>query len=776
MLQRVMTIFLLVSALTVSAFAQAPVPVGKGSYAEFPPPAAGKAAEEMVKRTFPLVTVDDRAIPTNQHWTNLLNGKPTGALWLYPWRVDPRETGIELFLPLAWNKNGSDLVCESPLRVSGVNFKASVLLVKHWGDWTLAFRLQESADRYLDITVGEGMPTVWVESHGVELRIQADRDATFTDRTGASGEHVLVSSAVRTYGAFAPKGRRFTREEGSLRLGLTSGRAVVALSALRRPEDLERFARCAGAIPRDSRVEWSYSPRSGKVATTWTVRTEPWTPGQTDPNTVVQGWLAHHWRDAGHRLDLNGPEYVTPRGPLKTTTGNRFELVYDFDGVLPTLPAPSPLGLKHDFDPKRMAELLALRARNPKYGDDSYWGGKDLLQFAQYLQMARTLGDPSGDRLRDEARKSLADWLTYTPGESAHYFARYANWHALIGFKDSYDSARFNDQHFHYGYFTHAVALLAMDDPSFLRDYGDMTRLVAKQYANWDRRDTQFPFFRTMDLWAGHSWAGGMGSPGGNNQESSSEAMQSWIGLVLLGSMLGDEEMTAAGAFGYAMESRATMEYWFNEHGDILPREYNHPIVGILWSGGLAYGTYFSGDPAWIYAIQCLPQSPGLDYLARNPEWARKRFFETLGLRKKKEGSDDLATMGDLGNVMLAQASLIDPDWAAEQFDRLWDARNPIARESLDAARTYYQTHAYRKLGRRSTDVRLSVPTSAVYRDPRTGMTSYVAYNPKPYPVVVEASRGGSVLGEFIAPPLRLSTVTKLAPVVRPGGTEAVVP
>ena len=280
----------------------------------------------------------------------------------------------------------------------------------------------------------------------------------------------------------------------------------------------------------------------------------------------------------------------------------------------------------------------SIAPNNPQYGDDSYWGGKDLLRFAQYVQMARELKSPSYARLRELSRKSLADWLTYTPGEKAHYFTRYENWHALIGIKDSYDSARFNDQHFHYGYLTLSAALLGMEDPQFLADYAGMLRLVAKQYANWDRKDRRFPLLRTFDIWAGHSWAGGLGSPGGNNQESSSEAMQSWIGLYLLGTLLDDAEMTAAAAMGYAMESRATMEYWFDLHGDILPPEYKHPIVGVLWSGGQVYGTYFSGDPGWIYGIQCLPQSPGLDYLVRDPQFAAKAFRTALAARKAKDG------------------------------------------------------------------------------------------------------------------------------------------
>ena len=168
----------------------------------------------------------------------------------------------------------------------------------------------------------------------------------------------------------------------------------------------------------------------------------------------------------------------------------------------------------------------------------------------------------------------------------------------LVGFNSSYGSEEYTDNHFHYGYFTVASALLAMQDPGFAHDYGPMAKLVAKQYANWDRDDKRFPFLRTFDVWQGHSWAGGVGSGNGaNNQESSSEATQSWEGLLLLGQALGDKDMTAAGVMGYNFESQAAMEYWFNAHGDGFPPEWKHPIVGVVWSAGNMYGTWFTGDP-----------------------------------------------------------------------------------------------------------------------------------------------------------------------------------
>ena len=70
-------------------------------------------------------------------------------------------------------------------------------------------------------------------------------------------------------------------------------------------------------------MDWSYDARRGKVMTTWTVKTEPLVPGK--PDIVMQGWLAHHWRDATTETSLDGPEYLTPRGTLRCSAGNRFQ-------------------------------------------------------------------------------------------------------------------------------------------------------------------------------------------------------------------------------------------------------------------------------------------------------------------------------------------------------------------------------------------------------------------------------------------------------------------
>ncbi len=100
-----------------------------------------------------------------------------------------------------------------------------------------------------------------------------------------------------------------------------------------------------------------------------------------------------------------------------------------------------------------------------------------------------------------------------------------------------------------------------------------MATFVAKEYANWDRKDARFPFLRTFDIGPqGHSWAGGTSSPGGENQESSSEAVQRvGQGSSIWAKVLNDQEMMATGVMGYAAESEGDNELLVQHRRRRLP-------------------------------------------------------------------------------------------------------------------------------------------------------------------------------------------------------------
>ncbi len=671
-------------------------------------------------------------------------------------------------------------------------FRARDCKALRWGDWSLTLRMtgDKSEGEFLDVTLGRGMPYCWVDFHEAAAVIETFRDASFETPDGReaifplNSDRVIVSFPDRKFVVFAPPGSVILRDGPRLRFQFSGALRRLTVSPLLDGLNPESLAAAAMTPPLDTRISWTYDPESAAIQTQWNLTLDG------EGKSMVQGWLPHHYREGKSDTVFDGPVFETPRGKMRCASGTNFQFQFPFQGILPALPAPKT---GDGFDAARMTGYLKAFTEKWKYGGDTYWGGKDLLRAGQCLDIATTTGQTAiAEDLRVKLHDALADWFTYTPGESEHYFARYNRWKALIGFRDSYGSFQFTDNHFHYGYFTMASALLARHDPEFLPAFGPMATLVAKQYANWDRNDREFPFLRTFDIWEGHSNAGGFGGGNGNNQESSSEAMQSWAGLFLLGSALGDNSMRDTGAMGFAMERAATMQYWFNysawkegPEASNWPPAYKHSVGGIIQSAGQAFATYFSGDPAWIYGIQWLPVSTVLDYLAIDPafsKWLYEQMWEERAAwlpghntRRQKEATDrnqtfkaeenTMASIGPaLGNVLLGYQLQFDPAGMLAELDPLWASRDPVGIDPNGATINYYLAHANLSLGPRQWDWSASPPTAAVYKNPAPGALTFVALNYSDKPVVVTFKNKGVDSGTLQVPAGKLISSGTLVP------------
>ncbi|MFO1476756.1 MAG: glycosyl hydrolase [Verrucomicrobiota bacterium] len=642
--------------------------------------------------------------------------------------------------------------------------------VTGWSDWGVQFSLPDAAGRRMEITLARGVPFVWTTCSGVQPSLNIG-SAVLYDTNGASiptasGSFNASTFACeyqgRVFGVFAPDNTRFTVSSGHVTAQLDSTNNYLVYGLLPSRTNLAEFAQYAYARVTNTVFDWAYDPAGGRVTTTWSLETSPLKGTQTN---TLQGWLPHHYRTTENALAFRPYTWLTPRGVLKVAPGNRFQIAWPFHGIAPVLPAPAASGLANDYQPARLTNYVAaFAAGNPYNVGDSYGAGKEVALSAQYMTFARRLGmNAQATKLAAGLRSILADWYTYTPGEAGNYFARYGNWGALIGFPPGYGSEAFNDNHFHYGYFALATALLGTEDALFLSQYGPMARIVAREYANWDRSDTNYPFLRTFDIWEGHSCAGGFSSGGGENQESSSEAMNSWVGIFMLGNQLQDDAMTAAGAMGYSVESAAVNEYWQDWRRENLPASYGKGMVGVVWSGALAYGTYFSGDPAWIYGIQWVPANHWNNYLARDPAfanwqltnlWTERVVASQYGISgfTLADANNAAALGGYLGNYVLGFQSLFDPDGVASILDAAWATNGAVATDGAYAGVSYYLAHSLRVLGAQDPSLYADLPTSQVYTNARTGLSTVIAYNPGPSDRLVTVYAGGSPVSSFTAP------------------------
>ena len=793
-----------------STLAQQRVTVGKGSYAEYAPLSKSKTDEHggdqsqfMQYRPLNIREAADKPIPTNDWWTNLINGDDkhsgnelTGHLWSYPQYVQGMKYGLDIHYPKYWVDNGTEMKAQSKLTVKGGDdFYPSVPMAEKWSDWTVTFS-ESDGDKKMLTTLAHGVPFTWIEMNGISPIISAEKtnndgadnllngntETTFLDTDGkemADGicRQFVVSiknnATQDLYGVYLPNDAEVSITNGKATINFKGAKSYVVVGLLKSCNDLNAYASYARSKPTDTRVTWNYS--DGQLTTQWQVEAKDLDTDMPTDN-VMQGFIPHHYREryATYSHTFIENTYDTPRGKLKLATGKDLSIGYKFSGMLPWYAVPNDVTGDNAFDSNRMIEMIQKYAETGTFGIDTYWGGKSLTQMALNMTFAREMGNEQLFRqCHDRLKDALVNWLTYTPGEDNFFFAYDKRFHGLVGYNTSYDSETYNDHHFHYGYFTLAAALLALVDDDFRENYGGMILLVARDYANY-KRDSWACFLRTMDPWAGHSYAGGLGDGAGNGQESTSEAMQGWGGLYLLGVALRDNEMRDAGIFGWVTEARATAEYWYDRHGEAVGNDfhtgknedynidytkfkhtrdgivdYTIPYSSNLTSHGVGWWTWFGGDPVFMQGIQWMPISPALDYLGEDKAFAEWDYQRLMALKEHvgwEDYSGSAAWLGnsDWGNVVLSYRQWSDPDDAAAIFDKGWNNNWPTMRTSSTNGITYFVTHSHRSWGDIDWSVTSNCPTARAYV--KNGTKTHVAFNPTDEAITVTYSDGTSLV------------------------------
>lgn len=758
--------------------AQAPVSVGKASYAPAPPAYKARtdehngfnASQMMTRRVY----ADEkdrngnpRPLPTNDWWTDVINNRFSGALWSYPAMVKTSATGVDICYPTHWNENGTEVKSDSWLRIGGKDFSATDATAADWHDWDVEIRMRaEEGEGMMLATLVHGNPFTIVEFSGVTPELAFSATPEIVERTEGG---VLLRIGADYYGVWYDREAHFGMSGGMARI---EGTAWVSAGLLPEAGDFADYSRYAATAVRGTKVTWNYDERTSLLSTRWEVEAES-LRGKDESAPVMQGFLPHAYKHAVTvDMQWDGKRYLTPRGEMKMARSEEGTFGYDyrFSGMLPYYAAPSE-AYDAGYNHATMRSLMAKYASEGSFGSDTYWGGKGLTQMALNMTFARQTGETEiYEQSKARLRSALEDWLTYTPGEETGFFSYYPRWGGMLGFDVSYDSDAFNDHHFHYGYFIYAAALLCMEDEDFRDGYGEILRMIVKDYANYDRADVRFPFLRTLDPWAGHSYAGGLGDHGndnGNGQESSSEAMQSWGAIYLLGVALGDNAMRDAGIFGWLTESRGTAEYWF-DRDHIRPGEtgnydytlYGSPYNTNITSKGIGWWTWFSGDPLWMHSIQWMPVSPCLNYLSEDLDfvkWDYEKMISSTDYRwfEKSAEGDPLADQS-VGNVVLCYMERYDPEGAAAIFDEALERGSGIARNADTGHISYYVIHNHLTYGDIDFDVSADCPTATAYRRSDGSMT-YAVYNPDSKDREVTFYRDGSAEKRVKAPAGRLT-------------------
>lgn len=743
---------LLLSLLVISlgpAMAQT-VTVGAGSYTTALP--AGAAAPQST-----IYSTAGGPIPTHKFWTskywNPLGTTSSGGpvyMFPHPLGMQTNANGLKLGFYNGVINGGTyfnqPFQNDLTLGVSGLN--ASAVNVSATHDWSVDFNWGSA----MTATVGRGFPFVYVKTGGQAPTVTFSGTPTvFSQNANILG----VSIGGNNYGLFCPTGGTWSGI-GSSTLTCTppGGHNYFSLALLPNQAALSTFAGYAFSFPTNTQVSWSYNPSSSTVSTTYAVSTQAMEGSQTG---FLMALYPHQYTSLSGGVNT-AYTYASPRGTMEVQSGTSFTTTDTYHGILPFLP---PTG---SYSTTQLSSLLnnVVTESNHFTGTETYGLGKQLNRVAQLMPIAGVVNNNSAmNSLKSSLEGEMQSWFTATGGKSTNLFFYDQPWGTLIGYPASYGSdTSLNDHHFHYGYWIQSAALTGLVDPNWLAssNWGGMVDLLRQDIANTNRSSTMFPFLKHFDVYAGHSWASGSAPFGdGGNEESSSEAVNAWVGLILYGVATGNTQVRDTGIWLYTMETNSVFDYWFND-GPVatFPSGFNHTTVANVFDAKSDTGTWFGGQPDFEHGIEFLPFTGGSLYLGRDPSYVQRNYNELYAANGNNLGPNEWP------DIMEEFEALVNPTDALNNWNNTTSTFDGETR-----AHEYYWLTELQTLGQVDTAVTANTPLYAVFKNGST--VTHAAYNAGTSAVSVAFSDGhtlnvpaGSIASEFGT--LSLSTGVSTAP------------
>ncbi|MFC4544082.1 glycosyl hydrolase [Halosolutus amylolyticus] len=722
--------------------------VGKASYRTTKP----AVRQEPPTEVYVAEERRDDPLPTNNWWGSLVwEGhllESDASLWSHPLVSSTGPQGFVIGGQGEWEVGSGPAgpnFATRPIELAatvgfdGATFDESV--VTDWTDWSVSFAMESSNGR-IDATLVRGSPYAYLRVDGDPVTVafdQADADPSVWVDDGST---IGLSVGDTHYGLYAPSEAEWSFDgDGTFSSSLGDGEYLtVALLPEAGEEVLETFGAYAHAHVVDTRLDWEYDESTSEVHTTYHFETEAM---EGDASGTITGMFPHQHEYTDEQP--LGYTFDSPRGTMETIETSSYRVTHTYHGILPHLPDVG------GYDRDRLASYLSeatngqiIRPGQEGDGEGAYWTGKNFNRASDLVGIAQHLGDEErAQQILDTMRERLEDWFQATDddGQLAQSRVFYYNelWGTLIAYPALHGAPEFlNDHHFHYGYYLRGAAEIARNDPDWAAEseWGGMVELLIRDFANPDRDDDTFPFLRTFDPYSGHSWAGGAsGGAFGNNQESSSEAINAYAAIIQWGEYTDDEELRDLGVFLYTREVNAAREYWFDEDGDSLPvlDEWQFDQTTMVWDSGVAYTTWWTDHPEPVHGINWLPLGGHSLYLGLDDAYADANYGTV-------EDAVD-GTFSYWEDLLWKYRALSDPDDAMGQFDADGDAYDPEFGDSR--AHTYHWLATFRRVGSPDPTITADAPLAVVFGDDER---TYAAYNPDDEETIVSFSDGTTIV------------------------------
>ncbi len=744
-----------------------------------------------VQPTYPAYTADglEAPIESNGWWQNMLIYRYSNALCTLPMKMQYSAKGLGIWTATEGWSNGGSVTVESTvdfyLMPEGMEAASTRTEVAGYSDFAVTVDYRDDDHIGMTTTIVKGSPYTYTEFGSVTeaylystaiTKIFDDAGNAILAESGVAytGDHIGLEitdsdNKTGTYGSTyyycinVPEGTRFLRVGNKIKMAFPGTNGYVSTAAMKSASDLNYYYQHGYAFVTDTNVSYTFDEASAEINTVYSLTTELKRAGFS--NTTLINLLPHQYKISD--TPLTNIVYSSVRGDMKLCEGNSFRTTDTFYGIVPQFTTPT----NSEYDNALMIEYLDLLIESTNgnlMAADAYWQGKNAHPLAMGLLAADQLGLTSYEKIFISRLKVIfEDWFTYS-GEDDECFLYYDPVWGTLYYEVSEFGANtgITDHHFTYGYFTFAATVLAAYDEEFYNEYGSMIDLLIRDYANYSDSDDMFCQFRNFDPYEGHSWAGGYAdNDSGNNQEAAGESLFGWVGAYLWAVRSGNKTVRDAAIYGFTTELYAIENYWFDFDQDIWLEDWQYHGIGQVYGSTYFFGTFFHGDPVYVYGIHWLPTSEYITYYGMDQAGIR-RLYEGLETDvAMRQAEADAAGEGyhvstpdeAWQHITWTILSLYDADAALGK----WTADNSGVQAS-EKYNAYWFINNMASLGVRTTDVWATGGASATVYN-KDGKYTAVVWNPTSEEVTIQFRNAEGIVGSAAVAPAALGSVDPFA-------------
>ncbi|KAJ2795200.1 hypothetical protein H4R20_005958, partial [Coemansia guatemalensis] len=517
-----------------------------------------------------------RPIPTNAWWENLIVENGDQPVVTAPYMIKCVDNAVVICAPTALNQP---------------NFVASI-----WhDDWKLALpdcQRKVVAFDNLSVTVGYSGPitakvplvkgsvfaTVLIEDPAA-VTLSTIHAITSVDTSHGSGVSIVQLNNGATWLIYCESGAA-VQQSGMSALTFTESVHGAVRLALVNNSDQAIKALCLAkdTVPIGGKVGIEASEDSADFSINWKVR------DADISDALIMCALPHHQHSLNNAQWVDGTgEFWSSKGNMRMVRGSQWHWTETIEPL--GFAGQTPLTELHKDRLRTLvkADAEALPADTGVLPPDPYFFGKALARAARIALIADEVGDiDSRDLALQRATAWMEPWLAGTNSNRLVYDTEWKGYCTQAGLNDpgaDFGQGRYNDHHFHYGYFVYAAAVLSKLTPNWSESRLDVLDLFVRDYCNPSACDPAFPFMRHFDFFEGHSWAAGLFAfADSRNQESTSEAINSYYAAYLYALATGRYEIAQYVHAVLQLEARTTRTYWHigDVASDIYPAEYTN--------------------------------------------------------------------------------------------------------------------------------------------------------------------------------------------------------